>query len=263
MKRMGIFLIFSFLIFCSFTLKIYSKDINQETKTIHIFVALCDNKYQGIVKVPEKIGNGQDPENNLYWGCAYGIKTYFKRSKEWKLIKSEKLNSVILERVVFKHMTEKDTYIIADAYDGRYIKECTKNFLSASSGMEKDIIELNGKTIGIGGNAGLISYIGHNGFMDFNIRNKYVNKDKKKRDIIILACYSKLYFSKHLNSANVNPLIWTTGRVAPEAYTIHEAVNGYLKKEDNEKIRERGAEAYSKYQKCSKKAARNLLVTGW
>ena len=147
MKRMRIFLIFSFLIFCSFTLKIYSKDINQEIKTIHIFVALCDNKYQGIVKVPEKIGNGQDPENNLYWGCAYGIKTYFKRSKEWKLIKSEKLNFIVLERVVFKHITEKDTYIIADAYDGRYIKECTKDFLSASSGMEKDTIELNEKLL--------------------------------------------------------------------------------------------------------------------
>ncbi len=26
-------------------------------KTIHIFVALCDNKYQGIVPVPPKIGN--------------------------------------------------------------------------------------------------------------------------------------------------------------------------------------------------------------
>lgn len=95
----------------------------------------------------------------------------------------------------------------------------------------------------------MISYIGHNGLMDFNIRNKYVNKYKKKRDIIILACYSKLYFSKYLNSANVNPLIWTKGCKVPEAYTIHEAVNGYLKKEDNEKIRERGAEAYSKYQK--------------
>ena len=99
---------------------------------------------------------GQDPENNLYWGCAYGIKTYFKRSKEWKFIKSEKLNSIVLERVVFKHITEKDTYLVADAYDGRYIKECTKDFLSASSGIEKNTIELNGKTIGIDGNAGLI-----------------------------------------------------------------------------------------------------------
>ena len=34
------------------------------TKTIHVFVALCDNKYQGIVPVPPKIGNGQDLNNN-------------------------------------------------------------------------------------------------------------------------------------------------------------------------------------------------------
>ena len=218
MKKIKIF--FIFLIFCSFNLKINSQEIDKEVKTIHIFVALCDNKNQGIVKVPEKIGNGQDSENNLYWGCAYGIKTYFKRSKEWKL-------------------------------------------LSASSGITKSKIKINDKTIGTDGNAELISYIGHNGLMDFNIRNKYINKDKKKRDVIILACYSKLYFPKHLKSANVNPLLWTTGRMAPEAYTIHDAINGYLNNEDNEKIRERGALAYSKYQKCSKKAANNLLVTGW
>jgi len=104
MKKIKIF--FIFLIFCSFNLKINSQEIDKEAKTIHIFVALCDNKNQGIVKVPEKIGNGQDPENNLYWGCAYGIKTYFKRSKEWKLLKTEKSDSVVLERVIFKHKTK-------------------------------------------------------------------------------------------------------------------------------------------------------------
>ena len=95
MKGIRILFALSFLIFGSFTLKADNQGINKKTKTIHIFVALCDNKYQGIVKVPEKIGNGQDPENNLYWGCAYGIKTYFKRSKEWKFIKSENLNQII------------------------------------------------------------------------------------------------------------------------------------------------------------------------
>ena len=44
-------------------------------KTIHVLVALCDNKYQGIVPVPPKIGNGQDPDNNLYWGCAFGVRS--------------------------------------------------------------------------------------------------------------------------------------------------------------------------------------------
>lgn len=58
--------------------------------TIHVLVALCDNKYQGIVPVPAKIGNGQDPDNNLYWGCSYGIRSYFKKSKAWKLVRQKK-----------------------------------------------------------------------------------------------------------------------------------------------------------------------------
>ena len=61
----------------------------------------------------------------------------------------------------------------------------------------------------------------------------------------------------------MNPLVWTTGLMAPEAYTLHDALTGYVKGEDAEAIRTRAAKAYSKYQKCSEKAARNLLVTGW
>ena len=60
-------------------------DFDTLTKTIHVFVALCDNKFQGIVPVPGKIGNGEDADNNLYWGCGYGIRTFFKKSAEWTL----------------------------------------------------------------------------------------------------------------------------------------------------------------------------------
>ena len=69
--------------------------VDSSAKTIHIYVALCDNKYQGIVPVPKAIGNGQDPNSNLYWGCGYGIRSYFKKSAEWKLISAIKKNSLI------------------------------------------------------------------------------------------------------------------------------------------------------------------------
>lgn len=236
------------------------KNTDLPTKTIHIFVALCDNKYQGIVPVPAKIGNGQDPDNNLYWGCGYGIRTYFKNSKEWKFIKSVKVNSVILERIVFKHV-RKNYYLVADAYDGQFIKNCTENFLKSACGQQKDEIEINNSKIGIAGNSELIAYIGHDGLMDFEIDKKFINTDNKKRSVIILACYSKKYFSPHLVSANVNPLVWTTHLMAPEAYTIHDAISGYLNNETNEQIRNRAALAYKKHQKCGLKAAKNLWLT--
>src|SRR5690554_5735079 len=231
-------------------------------ETIHIFVALCDNKYQGIVPVPAQIGNGQDPNNNLYWGCAFGIRTYFKKSKEWTLIKTEKLDTLRLERLVFKHHTQ-NYYLIADACDGKYIEKCTKDFLQSSSGQLKDTLMIDGRTVGIAGNSKLVSYIGHNGLMDFQLNDNFNNTDNKKRDVIILACSSKSFFSLHLQKANVNPIVWTTGLMAPEAYTIHDAITGYTNNETNESIRTKAALAYAKYQKCSEKAARNLLVTDW
>src|SRR5215470_8686043 len=55
-------------------------------RTVHVFVALADNVNQGIVPVPAKLGNGEDPEHNLYWGAAAGVKTFFARSADWTLI---------------------------------------------------------------------------------------------------------------------------------------------------------------------------------
>jgi hypothetical protein len=233
-----------------------------DVKTIHVFVALCDNKYQGIEPVPAAIGNGQNPNTNLYWGCDYGVRAFFKKSKEWKLLETRKGSGIILERLVFKHAT-KNYYLIADAYDGQYIKQCTKDFLNSSCGNRKDTLQLDGKILGIDGNASLLAYIGHDGLMDFQLSESYSNTDNIKRDVIILACYSKYYFSPHLETANVNPLVWTTDLMCPEAYTLHDALTGYVNGETNENIREKAAAAYAQYQKCSLKAAKGLLVTGW
>jgi len=234
----------------------------QEHQTIHVMVALCDNKYQGIVKVPAKIGNGQDANNNLYWGCGYGIRTYFKKSTDWKEIKRYPVNGIKLERIVFKHKS-KPYFLVADAYDGKHIKQCTVDFLNACAGKMKDTLNIDDATIGIGGNSKLVAYIGHNGLMDFSLTNSFKNADGNKRDAIILACASKQYFTPFLKSADAYPLVWTTNLMCPEAYTIHDAISSYINNEDKDKVRDKAAAAYSKYQKCSTGAAKRLLVTGW
>jgi hypothetical protein len=163
---------------------------------------------------------------------------------------------------VFKHAV-KNCYLVADAYNGRYIKQCTQNFLSAASGSGKSTLTVNGKTLGINGNSSLIGYIGHDGLMDFDIDEVYENTDGKKRDVVVLACSSKSFFAPYLKDANINPLVWTTHLMCPEAYTLHDAITGYLLGEGNAAICKRAVAAYAKYQKCGLKAAGKLLVTGW
>lgn len=234
------------------------------TRTIHVMVALCDNRYQGIVPVPAGIGNGQDPRSNLYWGAGYGVKSFFTRkSNEWILMETL-LNPepYILERLVFKHRV-KEVYMLADAYDGQFIRQTTIDFLQAAAGKEPIVIETGGKQIRFGGAADLFAYIGHNGLMDFTLQEEFPGSTDKKREAIILACYSKKYFTHYLQTAGALPILWTTGLMAPEAYTLHDAIHEWVQSHTTEEIRMAGAQAYAKYQKCGLKAARNLLVYGW
>lgn len=232
-------------------------------RTIHIFVALCDNVNQGIVKVPEKIGNGQDPKNNLYWGCGYGVKTFFTNAAEWKLVKKyTNPGGDILERLLFKHKTT-DTWLLADAYDGAKIKQCTIDFLKSTAGDFSCAISTDSLQLQFGGAANLVAYCGHDGLMDFSLNEYPVAKNNTKRDAIILACFSRSYFTPALKKSGANPLLWTSHLMCPEAYTIKNAIDGWILNETAEQIRTRAAQAYSKYEKCSEKAARSLLVTGW
>ncbi|MBB4037529.1 hypothetical protein GGR21_003446 [Dysgonomonas hofstadii] len=250
----------SFFLFISVNICLLAQE--SDDKTIHIMVALCDNQYQGIVKVPKGIGNGQDPNSNLYWGCGYGVRTFFRKSADWKEVRKYKVNEVILERIVFKHKT-KNYYLVADAYDGRYISDCTIDFLKSCSGIKKDTVMVGKTVIGISGNARLVSYVGHNGLMDFKLANTYQNTDDKTRDAIIIACASKQYFSQYLKTAKANPLVWSTHLMSAEAYTVHDAIRAYINGQPASAVREAAASAYNNYQKCGINGARRLLVTGF
>ncbi|WP_289056165.1 hypothetical protein [Carboxylicivirga marina] len=235
-----------------------------QQKTIHVFVALCDNEFQGIVPVPDKLGNGKDPQTNLYWGAAYGVKSYFKnKSRGWKLVSTIKTNNpVIIERLLFKHVS-KDVYMLADAYDGEEIQTCIEDFLLTSNNQLPIDITHGTEQLKFGGQSDLIAYIGHDGLMDFSVDVNYSNSKNKIKDVMILACYSKEYFSEELKRAKANPILWTTHLMAPEAYTLNSAIEGWLNNETGAEIDERAAQTYNKYQKCGIRGARNLFTTGF
>lgn len=250
-----------FIIVFGFTF--YSTSAYNKIRTIHVYVALCDNINQGIVPVSSKLGNGQDPKNNLYWGAMYGVKSYFKRSKDWELVsKVNNKEEHILERLLFKHKT-KNVFLLADAYDGKYIKQATVDFLEATAGNNSIALNYNQEELLFGGGADLTSYIGHDGLMEFSVEGDFHCSHTINKATIILACVSKEYFKPHIELTKANPLVWSTGLMSPEAYTLKAAIDGWVLKESNAQIRQRAAQAYHKYQKCGMRGARNLLVTGY
>lgn len=234
-------------------------------KTIHVFVALADNQNQWIAPVPQALGNGEDPRNNLYWGALYGVRTYFRKAPDWEYLEGVKQPSgAILERIVFRHRNS-GFFLIADAYKGSEITAAIKAFLNAAAGNYPGRILLNHQPLMTHGGADLVVYIGHNGMMEplvnIRVRLERIKRGKQPREAIILACQSKRYFEKRLEKLGSKGLLLTTGNMAPEAYTLHAALDAWLKPLSGEKIKEQAARAYSKYQKISLRSARMLFYS--
>jgi hypothetical protein len=123
----------------------------QTTRSVHAYVALCDNLHQGIVPVPASLGNGQDPSNNLYWGARYGLKSFFRRAAHWKLLQcGAGPSAAILERCVFRH-SESGTLLLADAYDGATIRTAIEEFVDAAAGGRAETLDVKGESVKLGG----------------------------------------------------------------------------------------------------------------
>ena len=236
-------------------------------RVVHVFVALADNQHQGIVPVPARLGNGLDPARNLYWGAAAGVKTFFSRSQDWVSIRClPKPKIEVLERCIFRHRAS-NVYLVADAYRGDEIRQAILDFFDAAAGANPETIDAStpGQAVSITsrGGANLVAYVGHDGLMDFRLPLVPQRKNQSHRDAIILACISQRFVAEPLRAGGATPLLWTTGLMAPEAYTLKAALDGWIARESSDQIRERAAAAYDKYQKCGMKAARRLFASGW
>ena len=256
-------LVFAGLLLCS----ALAPAVTARVRTVHVMVALADNLNQGIVPVPARLGNGQDAAANLYWGAAYGVKTYFKNSADWRLLSCVTgPRPAILERCIFVQ-NKGETYLIADAYDGSRIRDAITEFLGAAAGAREDSVSLKTSdqnlTIAIAGRADLLVYVGHDALMDFQVPKVSGQVGSVSRRFIILACASQAYFRPYMKATGSAPLLWTTGLMAPEAYSLKAALDGWTANESDELIRERAASAYDKYQHCGLRAAQRLFASKW
>jgi hypothetical protein len=231
-------------------------------------VALCDNKHQRIVRVPEQLGNGQDPRNNLYWGAAYGVKTFFARSPHWLAVASPARpeKKAILRRCVFRSKEKNPvTFVVADAYDGAKMRTALIDFLKAASGLQTTDIEVGDGSDAVklqaDGRADMVCFVGHNGLMDITLPGYPKNNGQPNPACaVVLACRSCAYFTEPLRRAKCKPLITTSGLMAPEAYVLDAIVRSWAKGDSPTAVKKKAGKAYAKYQRISEEAGMRLFV---
>ena len=215
-----------------------------DERRIAVFVALCDNASQGIQPVPAKIGDGDVPAANLYWGCSDGASSLFKRSAKWKLIKTEREGlEPVLERLTFRHASKPCT-LVAHAYRGREIERCIADFFKSVAARE----------------ANLVCYVGHNGLMEFDTEPPVKLKREGDVDVIALCCASAGYFKEPLAKLGARPVLLTQQLMYPGAFVIHDVAEKWLSGGDRKSFRAAAGRAMAKNQKISVRAATGIFA---
>lgn len=212
----------------------------ENERTVGVFVALCDNVHQGIVPVPKTIGNGDDPERNLYWGNSEGLAGVFGKSSHWKKESSgEGAVGDVLKTYSYRHNSGK-VVLKAFAYRGSAIQACLTDFEGALRQGTYD----------------LAVYIGHNGLMDFSLPLPAVTgPPKKKPEGIVLCCKSQSYFQERIQALRAEPVLLTTQLMYPGAFILHDVLEEWIKGAGPESYRAAAGRAYAANQKISQKAA--------
>ena len=249
-----------FLSFFVLTCFLASAAVAKPLLKVHVFVALCDNEHQGIVPTTKTLGDGTNPRTNLYWGAMYGFRTYFRKAKEWEPVEvvSARECSEILDRCAF---FGHETVVFAEAYDGRQMALTVEEFLAAAAGKYRSeaVLKDYGK-LSFGKEANMVFFIGHNGLMDFSLKELPKPAAIKPSAAVVLACKSHLYFTPILRHLGCPPLLMTNGFMAPEAYTVAAIVKTWALGGADSDVHEAASQAYAKYQKhCSLAAARRLF----
>lgn len=216
---------------------------DEDAQTIRVFIALCDNNTQGIMPVGAKIGDGDQPDENLYWDCSDGFGLYFKKSPHCKVVESEKeISEQILRRMTLRHKSSPIT-LIADAYRGSEMRQCYLDFESALA---------SGEYV-------LVSYIGHNALMD-SVYEESAFIAKHSTDAIVLVCRSDSYASSRIKNLGGRPVLMTQQLMYPGALILHDAIEAWIPKGSLAEIRRAAGKACSKNQGISVKAATGILA---
>ena len=215
-------------------------------KQVAVFVALCDNEHQGIAPVPERIGNGNAPTNNLYWGCSDALPKVMRASKDWgrpvQYADYRSKKPCVLDTVVCTRADGAAT-LYAYAYRGDAMVQCLRDFEAALAGGMYD----------------LVAFIGHNGLMDEDLPE--LPPCNGGTDAIVLCCMSDEWFSSRIRNLGCRPVLMTQQFMYPAGKVLTETLSVWLKTPHNSKaIRAAAAKAYAANQGISVKAASGVFV---
>lgn len=231
---------------------------------VEVHVPLCDNNI--IACGNAKLGDGDNPETNLYWSTTPGFGSWFDRRKGgWKrvqkLAEGETGDKDVLALHVYRRSTSTpaawrkrgapakiEIDIVVHGWRGSAIDRALAAYAAEISGQSPRTITLkDGSTLEAGGSAQIVAWVGHNRLMDLD-EFQWPAAGKATKGTIAIACHTAAYMEDRVPSATRVPLLMTRDFLFANAAPLEAAVLAFASGGSYAKIRLDAATAYAGVQ---------------
>ncbi len=248
---------------------------------VTVYVALCDNASQGIVRTKNpRICQGDHPERNLYWASSGGLMGHL-RTQPWKrvLYRPSATDKIAITGVWTRRFRPGGAlakrgvsgrfpvYVVGLGYRGTEIHGAMVDYLKAVSGDRPEIIDIDGQTtIQFGGGAHIVGYVGHDYFMDVRDEASLLSHTRGQttlhKGVFGLACHSDNYFRPAIQRRTNHILALNTQLTFPSAFTVLGIIRAVAAGKDHRGIHREAARAFAKGQRQTVRTMLRALSYG-
>ncbi len=228
---------------------------------VEVHVPLCE---QTIIACGNaKLGNGNNPETNLYWSTTPGFGSWFaRRSSGWKRVlrqgEGETGDKDVLAVHVYRRGVPAPTAwrkrgapavieidLVVRAWRGTAIDRALAAYAAdLSGGAARTLTLADTTTLDVGGAAQIVAWVGHNRLMDLEPYT-WPAPGATTKGAIAIACHTAAYMEDSVPSATRVPLLMTRDFLFANAAPLEATVLAFASGGSYSKIRVDAATAYA------------------
>jgi hypothetical protein len=234
---------------------------------VEVHVPLCDST---IIRCGNaKLGDGDNPETNLYWSTTPGFGQWFaRRDGGWKRVLAQKAGETGDADVLAVHVYRRtiatpaswkkrgvakqfELDIVIHGWRGKAIDRALAAYAGDVSGSGFRALVLDdGSKLAAGGAAQLVAWVGHNRLMDLE-RFDWPAAGSAVKGAIAIACDTAPYMKATVPAATRVPLLMTSDLLFANAAPLEAAVLAFATGGGYAQIRKDAASAYAGVQQST------------
>lgn len=211
---------------------------------VDVIVPLCDNTI--IACGNAKLGDGDNPETNLYWATTPGFGRWFARAGSgWQRVKVKPdADPDVLARVVYRRTQSAPASWKKRGVPATFSIEIT---IRAWRGSAIDrALASYAQLLASDTPAHLVAWVGHNRLMDLDAFEwPAVSSKTTTKGAIAIACHTAVYMEHDVAGAERVPLLMTRDLLFANAAPLEATVLAFAAGGDYARIRSAAVDAYA------------------